>query len=110
MSECVFCRDPLGWVEFEQLLEQINSERVSRRVQLLERHLWHPRKGADLDLGRVVHQAPDSVLVRCPQDPQDLIELIIVVATTEERYSTDHFCHDTSRRPDVDAGRVGSAT
>lgn len=42
--------------------------------------------------------------------PEDLLQLVFVCRPWEERSSRVHLCHDTSSRPDVDAGVVGPAT
>jgi hypothetical protein len=68
-----------------------------------------------------------SCLVWSAEDANDLVQLVVVVATSEQRNARDHpaaipssasstlqacqqhsLCHDASCTPDVDAGRVGS--
>ncbi len=43
-------------------------------------------------------------------DTHDVEELILVIATTEERNSTDHLCEDAATGPDIDRGAIRSGS
>ncbi|KAI3481766.1 hypothetical protein L1887_55613 [Cichorium endivia] len=108
VAERLVGRDALCGVELEQLVEQVDGQRMRLGEHVLEGHSGHAWERSDLDLGRVVHQSLHGGVVGRAEDAQDLVELVVVVAAAEERQTRNHLGHDATGTPDIDRGRVGS--
>src|ERR1051325_3247532 len=98
------------WSELQHLLQQVDTKRVKLRHCMgqvlcwpsLDVHSWFPLRQ---------HGNPrPSTLRGCTQKAEDALELVLVGGSGEQRASAKHLSHDTTDRPNVDAGAVGSAT
>lgn len=101
-------RNALRWVELEQLVKQIDCERVCFGEHVLEGHSGNSRESSHLDFGRVVNESLHCIVVWRAEDAQNLVELVIVVTSTEEWQPRDHLSHDAACAPNVDRGRIST--
>lgn len=80
-------------------------------------NLWKYRSevlcGVDVEVGLVFWELRDSrprSFGWCAHETEDLLKLVFIGGTREERASCVHFCHDAASRPDIDARVIGSTT
>lgn len=91
-------------VEGEHAVKEVERVRVGLREELRERLLPHEREVAHVLLRPRRPDPRERLLVRRPEDVQDLVQLVYVVASLEEGASAEELGEDAAHRPHVNCG------
>lgn len=93
--------------------------KLQHAAQQVETHLVDLRenhaqvlRGIDMKVGLVFRELGDAwpgALRGGAHQPEDLLQLVLISRTGEQRAARVHFCHNTAGGPDVDAGVIGTA-
>jgi hypothetical protein len=98
--------DPLGRVEHEHLLQQVDGERVRLRVHAGEGGARGVRKGLDVLAGLRVVDEREVGLAHGAEDVDDELELVQALGSWEDRLAAKQLREYAPHRPDVNGRAV----
>lgn len=83
------------------MVQEVQGVRVGVGEELREWSLGHEWQVAHVFLGSWRANTREGLLVRCTKDVEDLVELIDIISTLEERTSAKQLGKNTSYGPDI---------